>query len=103
MSREVDIPTGLPKELVEESKEKKQEALNQKLAAEGAEVKKELASPEGKKFVQMIRTKLEQRAQFLIQQDPECKALLDIVDDLGYKIALSKGMAEKMMERALKR
>ena len=100
---EVDIKTGLPKEMVEEDKEKKREALDNKLAAEGVEIKKELSSSEGRRFIQTIKDKLEQRAHYLIMQDPECKALIDLVDDLGYKIALSKGMSEKMVERALRR
>ena len=103
MPLDIDIKTGLPKSLVEEDKDKQQQELDTKLSAQGAEIEKELGKPESKKIIEIIRAKIEERVDFLIAGDPECKGLINVLSALGLKIAWGKGAAERIMKRALRK
>lgn len=103
MPLDIDIKTGLPRTLVEAEKDKHQQELDSKLSAEGAAIEKELAKPESKKIIEVIREKLEERADYLIANDPECKGLINVLSALGLKIAWGKGASERIMKRALRK
>lgn len=97
MSLDVDIVTGKPKEHVEEKKDEKVEQLR-KVAGEGDVLEREFKTARGQKFIQIMIETLEQRIFAMMKQDPECQALMRVLEEMKVKVALSRGIAEKIVK-----
>ncbi len=62
-------------------------------------LKVDLASQGGQQLVQLIEAQLADRMAKLANQDPYCRALLDILGAVGYQLALVAGKQAKLAMR----
>lgn len=101
MSFEVDIVSGKPKDLVQAEKKGERQAKNQRLQAVGEEIQKELKETQGKHFVKVIRGQLEIRIDSLVHNDPECKAYVSILNELGITLNVARLAAERLVREKI--
>ncbi|MBU1307859.1 MAG: hypothetical protein KKF33_20335 [Alphaproteobacteria bacterium] len=99
---EIDIKTGLPKEMVEAGKAQREAETDSRLSSEGREISEEINSRAGKKIIAEITKILEERAEIVIANDTECQAMLNILRAIGYKLSLAKTITDKMIKRSLR-
>lgn len=100
---EIDILTGRPRVFQKQEDLKKIE--KRKLINDiesGQEVEKQLATKDGKFFLKLLEAGLARRIEQLIQNDPEAKALMNIVKALGGSTRIGRASAKRIMEMELK-
>lgn len=87
---EIDIQELRPKEMVDAERNAFKQRKREKTLREQAEYLNVVASPQGKKLIEMIVKKMEKRINQLISNDPEATAYKKILDELKYKENLAK-------------
>jgi uncharacterized membrane protein len=98
-----DIATGRP--LFEEKQDKAEEsqkAEERQLQAR-ATFAMALQTDAGKQLMEVIRKRLMSRIQALVTHDPEAKALVDVMTDLGIKAAVAEEAMEELFRRYVRK
>ena len=101
---EIDILTGKPKIFGQASREQRIEAEKHKLVKDietGQQVERELASKDGRLIVKLLKSGLDKRIEYLVNNDPEAKAKLDILKAIGVIIKIGKVSAERLVAMQL--
>ena len=97
---EIDILTGKPKIFGQAPREQRIEAEKHKLVKDietGQQVERELASKDGRFFLNLVESMLAKRIEHLVNNDAESKALLDILKALGATVRIGKASAKRLV------
>lgn len=78
---------------------KKKHADEQKLLQAQA-LTADLKAPGGKHLMKLVTKRLVDRAKKLVKDDPECKALLAVVEDVNGRINLADGIVKELLGKA---
>jgi len=90
MGVEVDIASGLPKEMLKQQRE-------QRIIQQGAQLAEELQGESGQRFLVFVLKRLTDRMEALIQQDAYCQGLLNSLSDMGMDIKAAQRVANKVI------
>lgn len=96
---ETDIMSGIPLGKLRQEREKEKDHL---VASQGIELEQDLQTEGGRKLVKLMIEKLSKRIETLVYADPECKAILDVLNDVGTQIELGKAASERLAKRNLR-
>ncbi len=101
MTTEIDIKTGLPREMVKRSqKEARVESLMQDTDI-GREVISALGSPSGSVLKKACIEILEKEIKNFVDKDPKCQTVMQILKSLGTKIEAHKRAAQMLIKEGL--
>jgi len=87
---EVDINRLRPKEMVDAEREAVNRTKKESTLAEKAEFLNIAASPEGKKLIELVVKKMQDRINRLITDDPEASAYKKILNEMRYRENMAK-------------
>ena len=96
---EVDIVTGRPLIETQEKNAARLDAQEEERLVRQARYAEILTGPSGEKILGIVRGFLEQRIDELVRADPEAKAYMTILSDLGTREAVGRLAAETLMNR----
>jgi hypothetical protein len=102
MGSQVDPKTGLPLEMVRQDNRLRQQEQEQAAESEGRRIAAELREEDGRALVKHVRETLTRRVDDLVAADPEAKAYVRLLKELGVKIAIGRMSAERIIARELK-
>ena len=100
---EVDIQTGRPLIQTQEAAAARLAAQEEERLVRQARYAEILTGPHGEKILGIVRGFLEKRIDELVRTDPEAKAYLTILSDLGAREAVGRQAAETLMNRQRQR
>lgn len=96
---DVDIETGRPVEEALQEKAREREHREKQILEEKAGFAEVLGSETGQALIGLVQGYLQRRIEVLIDQDPQAKAYLTILNDLGYKGNEAAQAVKVLMER----
>lgn len=99
---EVDIVTGRPMDLVRQERQQETERETESTLKRQASWANITDTETGRRLIDLVQGKLEQRIENLVADDPEAASYLKIIAELGGKIALARQATMKLTERYLK-
>ncbi len=100
---ETDILTGLPKQIADEDREAAEYGKEEARLKRQAEFLGTIESDAGRLLIEQIRRRLELRLDVLLKADPEARALIDILQDLGFRENAAKAALDKLQRGYLRR
>jgi hypothetical protein len=100
---ETDILTGLPKQIADEDREAAEHGKEEARLKRQAEFLGTIESDAGRLLIEQIRRRLELRLDVLLKTDPEARALIDILQDLGFRENAAKAALDKLQRGYLRR
>ena len=99
---DVDIVSGMPAEFAAKEKKlehKRREEESLKLRASMAGIS---GSPDGQKLIALVKSVLIRRVETVLQDDPEAKAYMEILNAIGTVERFAEEAIRKLTERSLK-
>ena len=99
---DIDIVTGKPIEQVTSTRESERLARDEEILKAKAEFMGMTTSPDGKKLIALVQSRLHTRIEALVISDPEAHCLINLLTDLGIKENEAKKAAERLTAQKIK-
>ena len=99
---EIDPVTLRPMDNVRKDRVQEHEQLTESTLQRQATWANITDTETGRRIIDIVQWKLDQRIENLVADDAEARAYLNIIKELGGKISLAKSAALKLTERYLK-
>jgi predicted Zn-dependent protease len=98
-----DIITGLPLETILTDRETEALAREEASLKSKAEFFGLSESIDGKKLIALIQQNLERRIDYLVDNDPQAKAYMNLLTEIGVKENQAQKAAEKLVNMRIKK
>lgn len=99
MGTDVNPKTGMPRALEKEIEKQNKEVKEQQFISEGITIQNQLQTDEGQRFLKVMYDRILARTLKLIEDDSQCKALLDVLSDLEARMKIAQHFAERIAEK----
>ncbi len=100
---EVDMMTGRPLDEVKSEQASKAVVEEENRLKDRASFIELMDSEEGVKLSGIVWKKFVDRAQRLVEEDPECSAYMTVLKEFGVKIKMAEAAAKELANRAMKK
>jgi len=95
---DIDIVTGRPKGLLAQERKAQEKIKALKEVEEAQAVVQELRTKPGERLLASCREVLSNRINQFVNSDPECRAITEILRNLGEKIKWGQVKADELMK-----